>query len=62
MIKFPIDVFEKSMPDPVEVLNLAADFGDQLDPYVREKYQALWNSVHENPTPARRRDPPPRTP
>lgn len=26
----------------IKVLNLTADFGDQLDPYVRPKFSDLW--------------------
>lgn len=33
----------------IEVLNLALDFAEQLNPYVRDKYRELWNVVHDNP-------------
>jgi hypothetical protein len=33
----------------IEVLQLAPNFADQLDPYVREKYHELWHVVHNNP-------------
>jgi hypothetical protein len=33
----------------IEVLNLAPDFADQLNPYVRDKYQELWQVVQDNP-------------
>jgi hypothetical protein len=33
----------------IEVLNLAPEFADQLDPYVRDKYRELWHVVHDNP-------------
>lgn len=29
----------------IKVKHLARDFGDKLDPYVREKYLELWNAV-----------------
>ncbi len=34
----------------IRVLNLPADFGEQLDPSVREEYRRLWNAVQNNPS------------
>ncbi len=33
----------------IRALNLPADFGGQLNPYVRDKYTELWTGVHESP-------------
>jgi hypothetical protein len=30
----------------IKVLNLSQDFGDALNPYVREKYEELWRGAH----------------
>lgn len=32
----------------IKVLNLPADFANQLDPYVRDKYQELWKASDED--------------
>jgi hypothetical protein len=34
----------------IQVLNLAEDLANQLDPFVREKYRELWAAVRNNPT------------
>jgi len=36
----------------IRLLGLAADFADQLQPFVREKYTELWRSLHAEPTDA----------
>lgn len=33
----------------IEVLNLPEEFGNQLHPYVRDKFKELWTVVHSNP-------------
>ncbi len=33
----------------IEALNLPEEFGDQLHPYVRDKFKELWAVVHSNP-------------
>jgi hypothetical protein len=33
----------------IRVLGLPENFGDQLDPFVRDKYRELWTAVHNNP-------------
>jgi hypothetical protein len=33
----------------IRELRLPKDFDQQMDPYVRSKYQELWTAVQENP-------------
>jgi len=35
----------------IRVLQLPADFVEQLNPYVRDEYRRLWKGVHESPDP-----------
>ncbi len=32
----------------IRVRSLGADFANQIDPYVREKYRELWNGVKQD--------------
>jgi len=34
----------------IRTLKLSADFANELNPYVREKYAELWTAVQQNPT------------
>lgn len=34
----------------IQVLGLPEEFGDQLDPFVRDRYRELWRGVQQNPT------------
>jgi len=33
----------------IETLSLPAEFGDQLNPYVRDKYNELWQGIRDSP-------------
>ena len=33
----------------IEALALSADFADQLNPYVRDKYRELWQGIRDSP-------------
>ena len=33
----------------IESRRLPADFADQLNPYVRDKYQELWQGIRDSP-------------
>jgi hypothetical protein len=33
----------------IETLGLASDFADQLNPYVRDKYNELWQGIRDSP-------------
>jgi hypothetical protein len=35
----------------IAVLGLPREFGDQLDPFVRDKYHEFWQLVHDHPAP-----------
>ena len=35
----------------IRVLNLNAEYAQQLDPYVRDKYVELWSAIRTDPTP-----------
>ena len=35
----------------IRALNLSRDFSQQLNPYVRSKFDELWRSVADNPEP-----------
>ena len=33
----------------IEALHLSAEFADQLNPYVRDKYLELWQGIQDSP-------------
>ncbi len=33
----------------IKALTLSADFADQLNPYVRDKYLELWQGIRDSP-------------